>query len=149
MNEQLTVKFIDWNSPDGFAARSIRFNVFVDEQKVPAQLELDETDLTAIHALAILANGSPCGTGRLFPDPGNPTAAHIGRMAVLKEHRQLGCGSALLSALIDHARDAGYTTAILSAQIHAQGFYQRHGFNPIGEIYEEAGIPHQAMQRKL
>ena len=147
--KKVTVRFIDWNSVDGFSARTIRFNVFVDEQKVPAELELDETDLVAVHVLAVLEDGIPCGTGRLFPDESDPTVAHIGRMAVLKEYRGVGCGSAILHSLVAYARENGYAKARLSAQCHALAFYERHGFEAYGDIYDDAGISHRAMQLML
>lgn len=121
-------------------AGPIRFQVFVDEQQVPAEMELDEFDALSCHALA-LADGRPVGTGRLLPD------GHIGRMAVLAGWRGRGVGAALLQALIDEAGRRGMARLALSAQTHALGFYARFGFVPEGEVYEEAGLPHQGMVR--
>ena len=124
----------------GAEAGPIRFEVFVEEQKVPAEMELDEFDAVSCHALA-LADGQPVGTGRLLPD------GHIGRMAVLAGWRGCGVGAALLQALIDEAGRRGVARLVLSAQTHALGFYARFGFVPEGEVYEEAGLPHQVMTR--
>ncbi len=124
----------------GAEAGPIRFEVFVEEQKVPAEMELDELDALSCHALA-LADGQPVGTGRLLPD------GHIGRMAVLAGWRGRGVGAALLQALIDEAGRRGVARLVLSAQTHALGFYARFGFVPEGEVYEEAGLPHQVMTR--
>ncbi len=120
----------------------IRFRVFVDEQGVPVEMELDEFDAVSCHVVA-LADDEPVGTGRLLPD------GHIGRMAVLAEWRGRGVGTALLEALIVEASHRGMTRLALSAQTHALGFYTRFGFEPDGEVYDEAGLPHQAMGRIL
>ena len=122
-------------------AAPIRFEVFVEEQRVPAEMELDEFDALSCHALA-LADGRPVGTGRLLPD------GHIGRMAVVVGWRGRGVGAALLQALIDEAGRRGMAQLALSAQTHALGFYRRFGFVPEGEVYEEAGLPHQVMTRR-
>ena len=122
-------------------AAPIRFEVFVEEQRVPAEMELDEFDALSCHALA-LVDGRPVGTGRLLPD------GHIGRMAVVVGWRGRGVGAALLQALIDEAGHRGIAQLALSAQTHALGFYRRFGFMPEGEVYEEAGLPHQVMTRR-
>ena len=128
---------------DALAAQAapIRFRVFVDEQRVPAEMELDEFDAVSCHALA-LVDDEPVGTGRLLPD------GHIGRMAVLPWWRGHGVGAALLQALIAEAGRRGMARLVLSAQTHALGFYARFGFVPEGEVYEEAGLPHQVMTRE-
>ena len=122
-------------------AAPIRFEVFVEEQRVPAEMELDEFDALSCHALA-LVDGRPVGTGRLLPD------GHIGRMAVVVGWRGRGVGAVLLQALIDEAGRRGMAQLALSAQTHALGFYRRFGFLPEGEVYEEAGLPHQVMTRR-
>jgi predicted GNAT family N-acyltransferase len=70
-------------------------------------------------------------------------------MAVVKDWRGRGVGAAILMALVEAARRRGDVEVALSAQTHALGFYRRHGFSPEGEVYEEVGIPHQAMRRSL
>jgi predicted GNAT family N-acyltransferase len=137
----LEVRLLDWPRAQA-DAKPIRFTVFVDEQRVPAEIELDEHDARCIHALAY-EDGRAVGTGRLLPD------GHIGRMAVLKSHRGKGVGKALLRALVDAARRRGDREVLLSSQVHAKGFYEGEGFEPDGPVYEEAGIPHQSMHRKL
>lgn len=124
-------------------ARPIRLVVFVEEQKVPVEIEWDEHDETSIHALAYSAEGKAVATGRLLPD------GHIGRMAVLKDWRGKGVGGAILERLIDTARARGDKQLELFAQTHARDFYRRYGFVENGAIFEEAGIPHQAMRRTL
>lgn len=123
-------------------ASPIRFQVFVREQRVPAEIELDDMDAPSLHAIAF-ENEKAIGTGRLLPD------GHIGRMAILKEWRRRGIGAAILKALIDAAERRGDREIALSAQLHAVDFYRTHGFEPVGDVYEEAGIPHQAMVRAL
>jgi predicted GNAT family N-acyltransferase len=124
-------------------ARGIRFRVFVQEQGVPRDIELDEHDGLCLHALAFDEGGAVVGTGRLLPD------GHIGRMAVLGERRGQGVGSLILNQLMNAARERGDAEVLLSAQVHALDFYRRHGFETVGEVFEEAGIPHQAMRRAL
>ena len=137
----IQIRLLDWQSAQA-DAKPIRFQVFVDEQRVPAEIELDEHDARCIHALAYV-EGTAVGTGRLLPD------GHIGRMAVLKSARRTGVGRAILRALIDAARRRGDRQVVLSAQVHAVGFYRAEGFQREGPVYEEAGIPHQAMRRSL
>ncbi len=141
MSAPLTVQLGTWNELSAQAS-PIRFTVFVDEQKVPVELELDEFDPRSCHALA-LAGETAVGTGRLLPD------GHIGRMAVLADWRGKGVGALLLQALIDEARRRGMARVVLNAQTHALGFYARFGFVPEGEEYEEAGLPHRTMSRSL
>ena len=123
-------------------AAPIRLAVFVEEQGVPAELEMDEMDVQCIHALAFDGERA-VATGRLLPD------GHIGRMAVLKGFRGKGAGGALLAKLMEAAKSRGDREVLLSAQVHAVPFYQAYGFELFGEVYEEAGILHQKMRRKL
>ena len=103
-------------------------------------MELDEHDPQCVHALAYAADGTVVGTGRLLPD------GHIGRMAVLKARRGQGIGGAILESLVAVARERGDAEIVLSAQTHAIGFYCRHGFAVEGDVYPDAGIPHQDMR---
>ena len=124
-------------------AVAIRHAVFVEEQRVPVELEIDEQDPVSVHALARDASGRALGTGRLLPD------GHIGRMAVLAAARGTGVGSALLIALMDESRRRGGRETIVSAQTHAIAFYARHGFVTEGNEYDDAGIPHITMRCAL
>ena len=133
---------MSWEKAREEASR-IRFRVFVEEQGVPREIELDDQDHQCVHALAFDERGEAVGTGRLLPD------AHIGRMAVLRERRRHGVGTLLLNKLTEAARQRGDREIVLSAQVHAVDFYRRHGYEAVGEIYEEAGIPHQVMRRAL
>lgn len=137
----LKIQLAPWSEAKA-EARRIRFAVFVEEQGVPAEIELDDSDAQCVHALAFEGNEA-VGTGRLLPD------GHVGRMAVLKAWRGRGVGAALLERLVKAARERGDREVRLSAQVHALGFYRAHGFSPYGEVYQEAGIPHQAMRLGL
>lgn len=121
----------------------MRDEVFVSGQNVPIELEHDALDPLSTHVIARLLDGTAVGTGRLTPD------GHIGRMAVRAAWRGRGVGDALLLALVEQARLRGYADVHLNAQVSALGFYQRHGFQPEGDRFMEAGIEHQAMQRSL
>lgn len=136
------VQLGDWASLREWA-EPIRRTVFVDEQSVPEDIEIDEWDPQSLHAVVFDDQGRALGTGRLLPD------GHIGRMAVLREARGSGVGSALLTALMAEARRRGHAKAVLSAQTQAVPFYQRHGYGIVGDEYMEAGIRHVDMQRTL
>jgi predicted GNAT family N-acyltransferase len=123
--------------------RSVREPVFVVEQQVPLELEWDELDPACRHVIARDHAHRPIGTGRLTPEH------KIGRMAVLKEWRGRGVGEALLLALIEQARELGLPEVSLHAQVDAIGFYEKFGFVPYGERFEEAGIQHQSMRLAL
>lgn len=138
----IRVELLPWTRARAQASY-IRFEVFVREQGVPREIELDEHDAGSVHALAFEHEAGAIGTGRLLPD------GHIGRMAVLASWRGKGIGSALLERLAQAARERGDTELLLSAQVHAVAFYRAHGFQPVGEIYREAGIEHLAMRREL
>lgn len=132
----------DWHTL-GSDACAVRHEVFVVEQNVPLEIEQDDRDAVCVHAVAYDGSGRAVGTGRLLPD------AHIGRMAVLRRCRGQGVGSQLLRALIHEARLRSYPEVILSAQMQAIAFYERHGFIAEGEPYRDAGIEHMQMRRPL
>ncbi len=127
-------------------AWAIRRHVFVEEQTVPEELEMDDDDSQAFHALATL-DGVAIGCGRMLEhDSGE---VKIGRMAVLPEFRKTGVGAHILRFLIDRARTRGFRKAILHAQLTAEGFYLKEGFSPVGPVFDEAGIAHRKMEREF
>jgi predicted GNAT family N-acyltransferase len=134
------IRYGDWATLSA-DAQAIRLEVFVREQNVPAELEMDDKDAVCLHAVAYDASGTPVGTGRLLPD------GHIGRMAVLQPLRGSGVGSALLRGLMAHARERGHPEVVLSAQTRAAPFYVAHGFAQVGDEFVEAGIAHVEMRR--
>jgi predicted GNAT family N-acyltransferase len=126
-------------------AWALRRRVFIEEQHVPEDIELDADDISAFHALA-LEDGRPVGCGRMLA---RGDYVKIGRMAVLAERRGVGVGRRVLEFLIEHARRRGFRNAVLDAQLHAEGFYLKQGFTPVGDAFEEAGIMHRQMERAL
>ncbi|HXM89357.1 MAG TPA: GNAT family N-acetyltransferase [Candidatus Acidoferrum sp.] len=141
------VKVIAIESPaDMQRAYAIRRRVFIEEQRVPEEIELDADDAHAFHAIAIL-DGVAIGCGRMLEHGGSEVK--IGRMAVLPEFRKTGVGAHILRFLIERARTRGFRKAILHAQLTAEGFYLRQGFSPVGGVFDEAGIAHRKMEREL
>jgi predicted GNAT family N-acyltransferase len=128
-------------------AQRIRTEVFVGEQRIPADLEWDEADATAVHAVAYNRLGQAIGTGRLVQQ--SPDIARIGRMAVHRAIRGAGVGQGILEALLEAAARRGDREAMLHAQRSAEAFYAGLGFTPRGEPFEEAGIAHVEMTRAL
>lgn len=128
-------------------ASAIRGEVFIDEQRIPKDLEWDEADAQAVHAVAYNHLGQPLATGRLLSHA--PGQARIGRMAVLRVLRGSHLGRDILHALMDCARRRGDHEIVLHAQRSAEGFYLRQGFAPRGEPFDEAGIPHIEMFARL
>lgn len=131
----------------GADAGAIRTAVFVQEQRIPKELEWDEADAVAVHAVAYNRLGRPVATGRLLPTEAG--VARIGRMAVDRTLRGSRLGRDVLFALMDAARARGDAEVMLHAQQSAIGFYQRLGYQNRGEPFEEAGIPHQEMVARL
>lgn len=135
------------------AALAIREVVFIEEQAVPQDIERDDQDETAFHVLA-MKGGHAVGTGRLVatqdpPDGENGKWGRIGRMAVLASHRKGGVGRLILNALEDHAQGQGLQGIVLHAQVMSKGFYEKEGYEPFGAVFEEAGMPHVKMSKKL
>lgn len=140
------VKVGDWATL-GPHAQAIRQQVFVEEQKIPAQMEWDEADAICTHAVAYNRFGVPLATGRALEHV--PGVVKIGRMAVQRSMRSGGVGRSVLDALMRSAREQGYREAVLHAQLSAAPFYIRAGFVQRGEVFEEAGIGHVEMTRVL
>ncbi len=122
-------------------ALPVRWAVFVEEQKVPSEEEIDALDDVSLHVVALL-EGKAVATGRLCPD------GRIGRMAVLGPFRQQGWGAAIMRALLQEADRRELQTSYLHAQCHALAFYEKFGFQAEGPVFDEAGIPHRLMQRQ-
>jgi YbgC/YbaW family acyl-CoA thioester hydrolase len=142
----LAVKAGTW-AELGRDAQRLRTDVFVEEQKIPAELEWDEADATALHAVAYNRLGQAVGTGRLLP--AEQGVAKVGRMAVHKVLRGSGVGEQVFRTLAEAAHRRGDRGLALHAQRTAQDFYARLGFRPEGAPFEEAGIPHLTMTAAL
>jgi predicted GNAT family N-acyltransferase len=128
---------------------ALRHRVFVVEQGVPAELERDDADAGAVHALSRDDAGRVLATGRLLLDAAGPGRAVIGRMAADPAARGRGHGAAVLAVLHQEAVARGQSEVELHAQVTARGFYERAGYACVGEEYEEAGIRHVTMRRSL
>ncbi|NLC99917.1 MAG: GNAT family N-acetyltransferase [Gammaproteobacteria bacterium] len=138
MND-LQIRIADWHK-DNADLRRIRESVFIQEQGVTPEQEWDSDDATATHFLAYEGDFA-IGTARLLAD------GCIGRMSVLKDWRGLHVGEKLLMTAVKEAERKGLTQQILTAQVHAAGFYERLGFKAISDEFLEAGIPHIDMLR--
>ncbi len=139
---QIHVVPVPWSSHHR-QLREVREIVFIKEQGVPRELEWDGEDEHAYHFLAVNEAGQAIGCARLLAN------GKIGRMAVLAEFRGTGLGTRLLDAVIEHAKQLGLLTVHLHAQTHAEPFYRKSGFLPVGAAFLEAGIQHQGMTLEL
>ena len=141
---------------DRKAAYAVRYDVFVTEQGVPADLELDDLDETADHFVAYDGE-TAVGAGRLVVeepgfagvDRGLGPVAHLGRLAVRPEQRGSGLGVQLVRAIEARAAERQLRVIVLGAQTHAIGFYERLGYTAYGEVFDDAGLPHRWMRRGL
>jgi len=123
-------------------AYAIRHEVFVKEQGIAEDDEFDGTDSSCTH-LVIYEHNKPIATGRIMIEHDH---YKIGRVAVLKPHRGRQLGVGIMQAIIDACCQMGDERQTLNAQVSAMGFYEKLGFTPYGEQFDEAGIPHIAME---
>jgi len=128
------------------AYRAVRRDVFVDEQDVPADVEFDEHEAAATHYLGRDGERAVAAARSREYDA---ATVKVERLAVRADARERGWGSRLMDAVEADARDAGYETALLHAQTHATGFYESRGYERVSDEFEEAGIPHVAMEKPL
>jgi len=136
------VQFVDWQTYRD-QLLSVRQEVFVVEQKVPVEEEVDDLDPVATHLLAIDHNGQAIGTARVLSD------GHIGRVAVLKECRGQGVGRALTQAAVEFLKSQHFEQAKLNSQVQVIEFYEKLGFVGWGEVFYECDIAHIAMSKRL
>ncbi|MBE30872.1 MAG: GNAT family N-acetyltransferase [Acidiferrobacteraceae bacterium] len=136
------IRIVDWVRYSE-ALSSLRHTVFVEEQGVPVELELDGEDTSAWHAAAFSDDGRLIGTGRMLG------SGKIGRMAVSQSMRRQGIGRALLDALVAEAKRLKLEEVSLGAQLPAVAFYERAGFEAYGDIFLDAGIDHKMMRLVL
>lgn len=139
------VRKADWQK-DMASIMRIREAVFINEQNIPPEQEWDELDSQAIHFLSIDGNYA-MGTARLTKE--TEDCGRIGRVAVLKDWRGLHIGEAIIQAVIQEAKLQGFKTLTLSAQKYAIKFYQRFGFEVVGDEFLEVGIPHVDMNYQI
>ncbi|HET7562392.1 MAG TPA: GNAT family N-acetyltransferase [Rhodanobacteraceae bacterium] len=138
------VEICDWaKQSEREALVAVREDVFVHEQHVPLDMEVDSDDPRSSHVLARALDGTPIATGRVTPD------GVIGRMAVLRSWRQRGVGTTILHTLVDLARTGHLDAVTAHAQRQAVPFYSKQGFAVEGSEFEEAGIAHVKMRKSL
>jgi len=136
----LLVRDADFTA-DFASIRHVRETVFIDEQRVPRELEFDDRDPLCVHVL-VFDGDAPVGTGRLDPAYGGK----VGRVAVLASHRRRGVGAALMKRLHDIAREQRQTQLWCNAQLTAVAFYEGLGYRRVGPTFVEAGIDHVRME---
>lgn len=135
------------NEDDWQAARTIRTQVFIEEQDCPPDEEWDGHDEQSRHVLGVV-DGTPVATARWRAVPhGEDVVAKLERFAVLPDYRGDGRGTALVQTVLDDARRAGFDTFLVHAQAHLEDWYERLGFASTGRTFEEAGLPHVEMVR--
>ncbi|GMR01629.1 MAG: GNAT family N-acetyltransferase [Gammaproteobacteria bacterium] len=137
----IKIRIADWQT-DRKILSQIRRAVFIEEQKVPEELEWDEFDDSSIHFL-VTQEYQPIACARLKHD------GQIGRMAVLAKHRNQGAGSELLQFVLKQAGEQKLEKVYLHAQLTAISFYKKQGFIAAGDIFYEANIPHREMLKKI
>ncbi|QDX95492.1 GNAT family N-acetyltransferase [Brevibacillus laterosporus] len=127
----------------------VRRVVFIEEQQVPEDLEIDEHDQLSTPTTHFVAyhDNEPVAAGRLRPF--EEGVGKIERVAVKQETRGTGLGRDLMMHMEDIAVQQGYSTLKLSAQVHAQPFYEKLGYVGFGEIFDDAGIDHIMMKKQL
>jgi predicted GNAT family N-acyltransferase len=127
-------------------AMTVRREVFIEEQGVPENLEIDGKDEESVHFVAY-EEGDAVGAARLREYDG--TTAKVERVAVVESERETGLGQEIMAVVEDAARAEGYDSVLLHAQAPVIGFYERLGYEITSEEFEEAGIPHREMRKAL
>ncbi|PSV22496.1 GNAT family N-acetyltransferase [Photobacterium leiognathi subsp. mandapamensis] len=136
------IKIVAFDDAHRGLIRTVRDQVFIQEQHIDPEIEFDDLDSEAVHVL-VMDGEQPLGTGRILAD------GHIGRIAIMKAARGQGLGAKVVQALVEYAQQQGYPRVDLGAQTHAVDFYRKLGFMPYGDEFMEANIPHQAMEQML
>ncbi|AIE59372.1 GNAT family N-acetyltransferase [Bacillus methanolicus] len=126
-------------------AFSVRKKVFIDEQNVSEEEEIDQFESSSTHFVAY-ENGQPIGAGRFRELDGY---GKVERICVLKEYRKSGAGKAIMEKIESFAKEKGFTTLKLNAQTHAIPFYTRLNYEVISDEFLDAGIPHRTMKKSL
>jgi predicted GNAT family N-acyltransferase len=139
---EYSIQFADWEE-DAKRLTTLRHEVFVDEQNVPIEMEIDDMDAECLHIKAVLNNGQIIGTARLLP------SNYVGRMCVSRAYRGQGIAGAMLEFIIQYAGHQNLPSLQLNAQISAQALYEKYGFVVDSDIFMEAGIQHRHMSLPL
>lgn len=141
VSSEITTSVVDYATYQS-TIHAIRHAVFVNEQSIPTELEVDKYDSVSHHVLAWWA-GQAVGTGRLLPN------GHIGRVAVVNALRRRGIGRCVVQELLNVASHKNHTEVILAAQCHAIRFYEKFGFQQDGSVFEKLGINHVMMRKQI
>ncbi|GCF92353.1 GNAT family acetyltransferase [Enterococcus florum] len=128
-------------------ALRIRNSVFIEEQQVPLNIEIDKNEAYSIHFVLYLNDHQPAATVRLLPL--NDQEMKLQRMAVLSPFRGKHLGEAIIKEAEWFAKQQNFKRIKLGAQLTARGFYEKLGYEPFGEVYQEAGIEHIEMKKEL
>ncbi|MFT4412422.1 GNAT family N-acetyltransferase [Fredinandcohnia humi] len=126
-------------------AYKIRKIVFVDEQNVPIEEEIDQYEDSATH-IVLYDNSEPVGAGRFREVDG---FGKVERICVLSTHRKKGAGNIIMDKIEGLAKERGFTKVKLNAQTHAEAFYKKLGYETVSDIFMDAGIPHVTMIKEL
>ncbi|PSW56798.1 GNAT family N-acetyltransferase [Photobacterium leiognathi] len=137
------IKIVAFDDAHRGLIRTVREQVFIQEQQIDPEIEFDDLDSAAAVHVLVMDGEQPLGTGRILAD------GHIGRIAIMKAARGQGLGAKVVQALVEYAQQQGYPRVDLGAQTHAVDFYRKLGFMPYGDEFMEANIPHQAMEKML
>ncbi|QLH83377.1 GNAT family N-acetyltransferase [Halosimplex pelagicum] len=135
---------------DREAVLAVRREVFIEEQGVPEDIEMDGKDDEAIHFVALdgdSADDEPVGAARLREV--EPGVGKVERVAVVADRRGEGLGRALMDRLEATAADRGIDRLVMHAQTHVEAFYRRLGYETTSDVFEEAGIDHVEMEKSL
>ncbi|WP_417314030.1 GNAT family N-acetyltransferase [Cycloclasticus pugetii] len=138
----ILIKTGSWSDLEPYC-RTVRLSVFVEEQGIPQQLELDKQDNHFLHVVIFNGNNTPIATARLADN------GQFGRMAVLKSYRTQGLGNQLLKQITKQARLQGLQQLTCHAQQSAVGFYKKNGFHITGKPFQEAWFTHIKMLKNL
>lgn len=142
LKDSFTIEQVNWSSHSDMLLQ-VRNRVFIEEQKVPAEIEVDEHDQQSTHFVALDQSRNPIGTARLLPN------GRVGRVAVLIEWRRKGVGRALMKETLTVSSQRGIPRVSLHAQVSSIPFYSELGFETKGPEFDEAGIPHRQMHLDL
>ena len=140
------VKIAELSSKEYQDALSVRTNVFVKEQQIPLEIEVDQNEEHAVHLVLYNDQEEPIAAGRYRVLDG---LAKAERICVLSSQRGTGAGAKIMEALENHAAEQGLQHVKLSAQAHAVPFYEKIGYHAITEEYLEQNIPHKMMKKDL
>ena len=141
----MEVKIVN-NDQELADAFEVRKTVFIHEQNVPEEEEIDQFESDSVHFVLYDDNRKAAGAGRFRVLDG---IGKVERICVLKENRKTGAGVAVMNKIEEFAKSQGISTLKLNAQTHAIPFYSRLGYESVSEEFMDAGIPHKTMKKSI